>query len=168
MIAHLRSDGPRVLRQVYWASFSNPCCNVFKPFYLNGPKVPAPYAEGTSKYSEDSPWWSANRLKLLCDLNHSAVSPTVRGVFDLTEGWEMERQKRVEAEARRLFDAGKEADANQLLQTFINANCERVGKEYGMLNQTLPAMLDTVGIKYLFLDYMKDWTKKSAVPLPLR
>lgn len=168
MIAHLRADGPRVLRQVYWASFSNPCCNVFKPFYLNGPKVPAPYASGTSRYSEDSPWWSANRLKLLCDLNHSAVSPTVRGVFDLTEGWEMERQKRTEAEARRLFDAGKEADANQLLQVFINANCERAGKEYAMLNQTLPSVLDTVGIKFLFLDYLKDWTKKSAVPLPLR
>jgi dipeptidase len=168
MVAHLRSSGPPMLRQVYWASFSNPCCNAFKPFYLHGPKVPADYAQGSSTYAADSPWWLANRLKLLCDLNHSALNPAVRGVFDATEGWEMDRQKRIEAEARKLFESGREADASKLVQEFVNENCERAGKEYRMLNQTLPAMLGTAGIKYLYLDYMKAWTSKSGVPLPLR
>jgi hypothetical protein len=79
----------------------------------------------------------------------------------------MERQATVEAEALRQIKAGKEADAIRLLQDFINENCERVEKEYRMLNEILPATLKTVGTEYLFTDYMKDWTSKKGVPLPL-
>jgi hypothetical protein len=28
-------------------------------------------------------------------------------------------------------------------------------------------MLKTLGVKYLFLDYTKEWTAKQRVPLPL-
>jgi dipeptidase len=166
MVAHLRAEMPPLLRQVYWASFSNPCCNVFKPFYLHGPTLPLTYAAGTSTYSGDSPWWWANRVKLLCDLNHSALAPAARGVFDRTERWEMEHQATTEAEALRQIKAGKDADAVTLLQQFTNDNCERVGKEYLMLNQILPAALKTVGIEYVFADYMQAWTSKHGVPLP--
>jgi secernin len=166
MIAHLRGDLPALLRQVYWASFSNPCSNVFKPFYLHGPRIPASYAAGTSTYSEDSPWWSANRVKLLCDLNHGALGPVVRGVFDATERAEMDAQNRVEAEAAKLIESGKNAEAVQLLQNFIDGNYRRTEREYRMLNQTLPPLLQTIGIEYLFSDYMREWTSKSQVPLP--
>jgi hypothetical protein len=36
-----------------------------------------------------------------------------------------------------------------------------------MLNKTLPETLATVGISYLYTDYMKEWTSKEGVPLPL-
>jgi len=168
MVAHLRAEAPALLRQVYWAGFSNPCSNLFKPFYLHGPRVPAAYAEGSSTYSNDSPWWLANRLKLLCDLNYSALAPAIRKVFDATEGDEFERQKRLEAEARKLIEAGKEAEAVKLLQRFIDENCARAEKEYRTLNQTLPARLEKAGIEYLFTDYVRGWTSKHGVPLPLR
>jgi dipeptidase len=158
---------PPLLRQVYWASFSNPCCNVFKPFYLHGPAIPATYATGTSTYSADSPWWWANRVKLLCDLNYRALNPSVRGVFDQAEHWELERQEGVEAAALKYVKEGKDADAVALLQRFINENCERVGKEYRTLNQTLPETLSTAGVNYLYTDYLKDWTSQKGVPLPL-
>ncbi len=167
MVAHLRADGPAALRQVYWASFSNPCSNLFKPFYLHGPKVPANYGTGTSTYSADSPWWLANRVKLLCDLNHPALAPSARAVFDQTEIWETGRQETVEAKARALFAQGKESDAVALLQEFVSENCARADREYGMLNQTLPVTLETVGLKYLFLDYVRQWTTPARVPLPL-
>jgi len=166
-VAHLRAEMPPMLRQVYWASFSNPCANVFKPFYLHGPAIPASYAIGTSTYSADSPWWWANRLKLLCDLNFHAVNPSVRSVFDQTELWEMDRQCSVEPEALKQIQAGKDADAAALLQHFINDNCERVGKEYQTLNQTLPQKVSAAGVKFLYVDYLKDWTSKKSVPLPL-
>jgi dipeptidase len=167
MVAQLRAGLPPLLRQVYWASFSNPCSGVFKPFYLHGPTIPSSYAIGTSTYSADSPWWWANRIKLLCDLNHPALFPTVRGLFDETERWEMERQARVEAEAAQAIKAGKEAEAVALLQRFSNANCDRVEQEYRQLNQTLPEKLATAGINYLYSDYLKKWTSGKGVPLPL-
>ena len=105
-------------------------------------------------------------MKLLCELNHRALAPTVRGVFDPTERSEMDRQAAGGGGPRRL-KAGMEADAVTLLQQFINENCERVEKEYRTLNQTLPTALETVGIDYLYRNYMKDWTSKEGVPLPL-
>jgi dipeptidase len=168
IVAHLRADMPPLLRQVYWASFSTPCCNVFKPFYFHGPRVPANYGKGTSTYSADSPFWWAHRVKLLCDLNYQALNPTVRGVFDLTEQWEMKRQRTYEAEALKLIKDGNEAAAGELLQEFINENCGRVEREYKMLNTALPTILETVGIKYVFTEWLKDWSSKKAVPLPIR
>jgi dipeptidase len=167
LVAHLRAGMPPLLRQVYWASFSNPCCNVFKPFYLHGPKIPASYSIGTSTYSADSPWWWANRLKLLCDLNFNALHPRVRSVFDETEKWEMDRQAGVEAAALKEANAGNDAAAVATLQKFIDENCARVEKEYHTLNETLPEALSRAGVKYLYLDYMKDWTSRKGVPLPL-
>jgi dipeptidase len=166
-VAHLRAEMPPLLRQVYWASFSNPCSNVFKPFYMHGPRLPISYAAGSSTYAGDAPWWWANRVKLLCDLNYRALAPTVRGVFDQTERWEMDRQAAVEAEALRQIKAGNEAGAVKLLQEFVNENCERAGKEYRMLNEVLPTTLKTVGIEYVFADYLKAWTSQKGVPLPL-
>ena len=167
-VCHLRADMPPLLRQVYWASFSNPCCNIFKPFYFGGPKVPATYAEGTSTYSADAPWWWANRLKLLCDLNYQALNPTVRGIFDQTEKWILQRQIPYEAQALDLVNKGQQAAAVALLQKYIDENCSRIEKEYKMLNEVLPVQLNTVGIKYVFLEYLKDWTSRKGVPLPIQ
>jgi dipeptidase len=166
IVAHLRPEMPALLRQVYWANFSNPCSGIFKPFYMHGPKVPASYAAGTSTYSADSPWWWANRIKLLTDLNYRALAPTVRGIFDLTEQWQAQRQKTYEAEALRMIESGDNAGAVKLLQQFIDENCARIEKEYKMLNETLPTMVETVGVEYVFSDYLKDWSSKKGVPLP--
>ncbi len=168
MVAHLRSRMPPLLRQVYWASLSNPCCNVFQPLYLHGVKAPDNYARGTSTYSNDSPWWWANRLKLLCDLNYEAVSPAVRAVFDQTERWEMSRQGTAEALALRLAESGKSAEAAEVLQGFVNENSGRIERQYQTLHKMAEDMLKNLGIRYLFLDYVKDWTTKKGVPLPLQ
>jgi secernin len=165
-VIHLRAEMPSLLRQVYWASFSSPCCNVFKPFYLGAHTVPGSYATGTSTYAADSPWWWAKRVKLLCDLNYRVLQPAVRATFDATERWQMGRQAPVEAEALREIKAGRKPAALKLLQQFSNENCERVAKEYKMLQATLPRMLETAGVEYLYRDYLKDWSSKKGVPLP--
>ena len=53
------------------------------------------------------------------------------------------------------------------LQEFVDENCARIEEEYKMLNRTLPAILKTVGIEFLFTEYLKNWTSKKGVPLPL-
>ncbi len=167
MVCHLRSWMPPLLRQVYWASSSVPCVNVFKPFYFHGVKVPANYAKGTSTYSADVPHWWAERIKLLCSLNYRELAPIAQAVFAQTEEWEMKRGEKVEAEALALCKAGKEAQAAKVLQKYVDENCARVEKEYKMLNEQIAAKVPEVGVKYVFLDYMKSWTEKKGVPLPL-
>ena len=167
IVAHLRAQMPPLLRQVYWASFSNPCSNVFKPFYLHGVRVPSNYAQGTSTYSPDSPWWSAHRLKLICDLNHEAVNPAVRAVFDQTERWEFSRQRAVEAQALKLAETGRGSEAAAILQGYVDENCARVAQQYPALSRSAEDLVKTLGVKYLFVGFLKDWTGKSKVPLPL-
>jgi dipeptidase len=130
-------------------------------------KVPENYAKGTSTYSADSPFHWANRLKLLADLNYQALNPVIRGVFDVTEEWILKRQETAEAKALAFCKDGKTKEAAAVLQKFVDENCERIEKEYKMLNTQLAEMVPTVGIKYVFLDYMKDWTSKKGVPLPI-
>jgi hypothetical protein len=79
----------------------------------------------------------------------------------------MERQSRSEGEAFRLISDGDETTAVGVLQQYVNENCQRIKSEYEMLNRTLPTMLETLGIEYLFTDYVKEWTVPKGVPLPL-
>jgi secernin len=167
MVAHLRSGKPPLLRQVYWAAFGNPCCSVYQPFYLHGVRVPQQFSTGTGDYAADSPWWSATRIKLACDLNYPKLNPVVRQTFDATEQWEMQRQQQVEAQAMRLVREGKEAAAQEQLQAFVDENVARVAQERKGLNDVLPKLLKDAGVEYLFLDYLKDWTQKRKVALPL-
>ena len=168
MVAHLRGELQPLLRQVYFASFSNPCTNVFQPFYLHGPKVPAGYAVGTSKYSLDSPWWDANRVKLLCHLNFRALQPKVREIFGHIELAQAQRQTMAESQAQELLKAGNERAAALVLQRFVDENAERVAQGYEQLNALLPRALAEEGIRYLHIAYLKEWTSKAGVPLPLQ
>jgi len=107
-------------------------------------------------------------VRLLCDLNYRALNPTVRGIFDLTEEWEFQLQSTYEAEALRLIQEGEQVAATELLQKFIDGNCARAEREYKLLNETVTTMLETVGIEYLYVDYLKGWTTKKNVPLPVQ
>jgi len=154
-----------MLRQVYWAGFSNPCCGVFQPFYMHGCKVPASYALGSSTYSADSPWWQAARVKLLCDLNYPALQPKVREVFDAVEKWVLQRAEQHEADAARLIRDGRDAAAVERLQQMVDEDRARIQEHYVALNRTLPGILEKAGIRYLYADYLKGWAKKAGVPL---
>ena len=79
----------------------------------------------------------------------------------------MKRQSRYEVEAKRLISEGDKSGAVAVLQRYVDENCERAEAEYRMLHQTLQTMLETLGIEYLYVDYVKDWTTSKGVPLPL-
>lgn len=168
MVAHLRGELPPLLRQVYFASFSNPCTNVFQPFYLHGPRVPLDYSIGTSQFSIRSPWWHANRVKLLCHLNFRALQPATQqfwGDFELSQ---LQRRDSAESRALELLKAGDQDSAVLTLQRLIDENAARVAAGYAELDVMLTRMLEKDGIRYLHVDYLRDWTSKAAVPLPVQ
>ena len=167
MIAHLRKDMPAMLRQVYWQSFSSPCVNVFRPFYFAGQTVPDQFGEATHKYSSDSPWWWAEKIKRLCDLNYHKLAPVVQRVFQETEKWELERAKVIEVQALELINKGDEEKAQKILQDFCNENVKRTAKEYETLINTLTRMVPVVGIDYLWIDFLQDNCKTNDLDLPI-
>lgn len=166
MVAHLRKDMPPPLRQVYWASFSLPCVNVFQPFYMVGKTVPVQFGEGTHKYSPNSPWWWAEKTKRLCDLNYNKLAPIVKGVFGDTEKWELTKSKRVEAEAVTLIEQGKEKEAEKLLQEFCKECVNRTEHEYKMLHDILEQTIPTIGVNFIWLDFLRQNCKRNDLSLP--
>ena len=166
MVAHLRKDMPPLLGQVYWASFSTPCVNVFRPFYFAGQTVPDQFGAGTNKYSHDSPWWWAEKTKRLCDLNYNKLAPIVKGVFGETEKWELARSGTVEAEALRLLKKGENKEAEKIIQNFCVQCVNRTEKEYRMLNRVLEQMIAEVGIDYLWIDFLRENCKTNGLTLP--
>ena len=165
MCTQLRADKPPLLRQVYWAAFGNPCCSVYQPFYLHGVGVPKHLGVGDNSYSADSPWWLATRIKLACDFNYAKLNPQVRKVFDATEKWEMDRQQQFETKTMALIEAGNLVAAQETLRQFVDENAEKVSQDVKALNESLPASLDNVGIRYLYEDYLKEWIRANEIPL---
>jgi len=155
MVVHLRKEMPSLLRQVYWGSFSTPCVNVFKPFYFAGQAVPERYGLGTNQYSEDSPWWVAEKMKRLCDLNYRKFAPVAREKFSETENWELDRSRTMESEVTGLLDAGKREEAEQVVEDFSVQCCLRTEKDYKFLQQTLQDMIPEVGIDYIWIENLR-------------
>jgi len=166
MVAHLRKGMPAMLRQVYWQSFSSPCVNVFKPFYFAGRTVPEQYAVGEFLYSPDSPWWWAEKTKRLTDLNYAGLAPVVQNVFRQTEKWQLERAGKMENEALKLINQGKEQEAEKLIQQFCRENTERIENEYKQLEQKLTQILPEIGVNYLFYDDLIKNCESNKLKLP--
>jgi len=167
MIAHLRKGMPAMLRQVYWQSFSTPCVNVFRPFYFAGQTVPAQFGEATNKYSSDSPWWSAEKIKRLCDLNYRKLAPVVQSVFQETERYQLQTAKVIEGQALELIKNGNEEKAQKILQDLCNNHIKRTAKEYEMLTETLTRMVQVGGTDYVWLDFLQANCKINALDLPI-
>jgi dipeptidase len=167
MIAHLRKGMPKTLRQVYWANFSVPCVNVFRPFYITRNTVPDSFGKGTNKYSDDSPWWWSEKNKRICDLNYGKLAPIVQEIFKKTENWELEECRRVEADAYRLIEEGQEEDAKEILEKFCKECIDRTQNEYQMIREISEHILSQVGVDYLWLDFLKEICKKNRMKLPV-
>ena len=155
-----------MLSKVYWGSFSSPCVNVFKPFYFAGQVVPERYGLGTNIYSEDSPWWMAEKMKRLCDVNYKKVAHLASDVFSETEKWELARSREVESAAIGLIKANKSEEAAQLLEDFSKQCLTRTEKEYKFLHQTLQDRVEEVGMDYLWPDFLRENCEINELSLP--
>jgi len=166
MVVHLRKEMPPMLRQVYWAAFSTPCVNVFRPFYFADQTVPDQYGVATNKYSEDSPWWQAEKLKRLCDLNYNKLAPVVKGVFSETEKWELARSRAIEAQAFQCIKRNNDTEAKKLIRQFSSQCVMRTDKEYRFLHDVLERMIPEVGIDYLWIDSLRESCITNELVLP--
>lgn len=167
MVAHLRKDNPPPLRTVYWAAFSSPCVNVFKPFYLAGPEaVPANYGNAKDTYNADSPWWWAEKVKRQVDLNYNRLAPLAAAVFRPIEEWALAKTRRVETEAAKLIRMGREEDARKLLREFSHECCTRAEKAYAQLHTVLAKAVAEEGVDYLWLDKLRETCETNALTLP--
>jgi dipeptidase len=166
MVIHLRKDMPSLLSKVYWASFSAPCVNVFKPFYFTDEAIPESYGIGTNNYSENSPWWKAEKTKRLCDLNYKILAPIVKSVFSETEKWELAQSKTIESEVLSLLSSNNLEEAKRILQDFSSSCINRTENEYNSLHRILQDMTKEFGVNYLWIDYLRKNCEINYLDLP--
>lgn len=90
-----------------WVSFATPCTSVFLPVYLEG-TLPAALARGGPEPSDDSAWWTFQRLEAAAEKDSEQHTPMLRAGWAELEEWiETERAaaQALAAAARRDGDA---------------------------------------------------------------
>lgn len=102
-----RLPGDREAPWPVWIAFATPCTGVFLPVYLDG-VIPAALARGGAEPSDDSAWWSFQRLQAAASADLPRNTPLLRAAWaDLEREVEAERTplERRAADLRRRGDA---------------------------------------------------------------
>ena len=125
LVADLCADGSRL--PVYWCSFYSPCLGVFLPMFSEG-RIPPILEIGDAQLSEESPWWLFRRLELKVreDQFNSQDVTTIRAIWARFQVELLDTAYRIAADARRLIDAGQDAEASQVLTGYMNRNVDRM------------------------------------------
>jgi secernin len=116
MIAPLPTD--RSTPWPVWVSFGTACTGIFLPVYLEG-AIPAVLARGGERFSEDSAWWSFERLREAASVDFARTTPILREGWSVVEEKVEHERQGVEAEARAAVRAGDRDGAAALLTDFM-------------------------------------------------
>jgi len=120
MVVELRRDMPDLLKASCWASMAAPCTSVFFPIYPDRTNIPQKLSFADKTYSKESPWWAFKRLQRHTERNYPVLGSLAKSVWRETESKMMEQRRFAEQKALQLIRIGKEAEAVELLQGFIN------------------------------------------------
>jgi dipeptidase len=119
LVADLCADGSRL--PVYWCSFYSPCLGVFFPVFIEG-TLPAPLVNGGAEPTDDSPWWLFHRLSRVARAEPVARIPAVRHRWAALQSRLFDSASSVATEGRRLLDAGRKAQAEEMLTAYMAEN----------------------------------------------
>jgi secernin len=101
-----------------WISFATPCTSVFMPVYLDG-VIPSALARGGSEPTDDSAWWTFQRLEIAAEKDPEQHTPVLREAWVEFEDWVESERVRVEAGATSALRAGDADGSSQLLSDFM-------------------------------------------------
>jgi secernin len=116
LVAPLPRD--RALPWPVWVSFATPCTGVFIPVYLDG-VLPAVLARGGPEPTDDSAWWTFQRLEAAAERDPGRHTPVLREAWTELEDWMEAERLRVEAEAAAARRNGDADGASQQLSDFM-------------------------------------------------
>jgi dipeptidase len=119
-----------------WISFATPCTSVFLPVYLDG-VIPAALARGGPEPSDDSAWWTFQRLQEAASADLPRHTPVLRGAWSSLER-ELEAERLgIERRARELRARGDADGAARVLSDFMARTWEAALKEAERLRARL-------------------------------
>jgi len=130
MIAPLPCE--RALPWPVWISFATPCTSVFIPVYLDG-IIPAVLARGGPQPTDDSAWWTFQRLEVAAERDPERHTPVLREGWTEYEEWVESERVRVEASTAAQLRIGDGDKAAQLLSDFMARAAEEALKRADQL-----------------------------------
>ena len=101
-----------------WVSFATPCTSVFVPVYLDG-VLPAVLARGGPEPSDDSAWWTFQRLEAAAEKDPERHTPVLRAGWTEFEDWVEAERVGVEAQAAAARRDGDTDAASRQLSDFM-------------------------------------------------
>jgi secernin len=136
LVADLCADGSRL--PVYWCSFYSPCLSLFYPVFLEA-ALPSVLAQGGEhpQSAPESPWWNFRRLNMLARQGGADAVAIVRQRWHKLENEWMTSAYEMAGQGKHLMDAGKDAQAKEMLTRYVSENV-------GVMLDTLEELVETV------------------------
>ncbi len=122
-VAHLRGDLPVSVGAVMWLGLATPSYAGYFPLYAGvAPQgkdaLPEEFSSSALEESGDSAWWLFRRLQRTADGDHARTYPAILTFWSSQHAIALERQRRIEARALGLLEAGEGSAAVRLLSAF--------------------------------------------------
>jgi dipeptidase len=143
-VAQLRSWLPAEVGGVIWWALATSKTSPYVPYYYGASSFPEAYTKGTDTEEDGSAYWAFNDLRNYVDKNYSRTIDTVTSTWAPIEAAEFTSQSALEAEALKLYNTEGAAVAAKYLNSYSNAQGEKV---YEMAND-LYASLQADAVKY--------------------
>ena len=156
MVVEYHDNPYKELIYTYWASMCPPCCTFIAPFYNTG-YIPAKLGGGTNKYSDDSFWWTVNRLVCDIETDYNKYIQKVNAVRPDMEKSFRNEAKETEAKALELLKAGKNSEACDILNALTDRCVDKIEETVKSLIKEIEADMKNNTIKPYRLKYMKKY-----------
>lgn len=124
MVAHLRPERPRELTATVWTAFGSPCTSLYRPVYPFAVGLPAHLNIGASSYSEESPWWTFERLQRAVAAA-PGIAPWLRDELAPVQGRIFAETAAAEDAAAALLELGDSIAARALLRDLVNQTTDQ-------------------------------------------
>lgn len=132
LVADLCSDGSRL--PVYWCGLYSPCMTLYLPTFIEG-EIPQELSIGGKEPSDDSPWWTFQRLVQSGLKEGKERRDEIRAAWKPLQAELLESAYSVAKQGRGMFAGGNDADARRLLSSYMRENFTRMMETARALSQ---------------------------------
>ena len=134
IVAQVRPNMPEEIAAVTWFGFDQPHTSVYMPVYAGTKSLPKSMAVyDRAKFNQESTFWAFNFVGNWADLKHSYMIKDIRAKQAELENGFFSTLPATDKAFMAKYKAKKTAEGSELITSYVNANMNKVHKEWWAL-----------------------------------
>ena len=152
-----------------WAP-GTPCTSLYLPvWWIPGEELHLPdiLSAGGEFYSEESLWWTTERLSSLISTDEERFGEAVNRKLSLLEKTFLRREQERLTVVKRLIAEGNSFEAQQMLNQFTKECADEAAEQMKELSSEITGKIEAAGGLYgPRKEFLEAYGKRTAMPLP--